>query len=94
MRTWECGFPGPGIRRSGVRGLSPEPQERIVAKVNPGEFMRQVRAEGSKVVWPSLKETRTTAIMVLIMTTLLAIFFFGIDSAFGAVVKWLLSLIG
>ena len=98
MRTWECGFPGPGNRQGGVRGLSPgpsrEPQELIVAKVTPGEFMRQVRAEGSKVVWPSMKETRTTAIMVLIMTTMLAIFFFGIDSAFGAIVKWLLSLLG
>ena len=65
-----------------------------MAKITPGEFMRQVRAEGSKVVWPTMKETRTTAIMVLIMTTMLAIFFFGIDSAFGAIVKWLLSLLG
>ena len=66
----------------------------IVAKVNPGEFIRQVRAEGSKVVWPSMKETRTTAIMVLIMTTLLAFFFFGIDSLFSWIVKSLLSLLG
>ena len=48
-----------------------------MAKVTPGEFIRQVRAEGSKVVWPSMKETRTTAIMVLIMTAMLAVFFFG-----------------
>jgi preprotein translocase subunit SecE len=65
-----------------------------VAKVTPGEYIRQVRAEGSKVVWPSMKETRTTAIMVLIMTTLLALFFLGVDSAFSAIVKWLLSLLG
>ena len=65
-----------------------------VAKVTPGEFIRQVRAEGSKVVWPSMKETRTTAIMVLIMTGMLAIFFFGVDSAFSAIVKFLLGLLG
>ncbi len=65
-----------------------------MARVNPGEFIRQVRAEGAKVVWPSMKETRTTAIMVLIMTTILAIFFFGVDSAFSALVKFLLSLLG
>jgi preprotein translocase subunit SecE len=65
-----------------------------VAKVSPGEFIRQVRTETSKVVWPSRKETITTAIMVLIMTALLAVFFFGIDSAFSAIVKWLLSLLG
>ena len=67
---------------------------RALAKVTPGEFIRQVRAEGSKVVWPSMKETRTTAIMVLIMTTLLAIFFLGVDSAFSAIVQFLLGLLG
>jgi len=65
-----------------------------VAKVNPGEFIRQVRAEGSKVVWPSMKETRTTAMMVLIMTAMLAVFFFVVDSAFKAIVKFLLGLLG
>ena len=65
-----------------------------VAKVSPGEYIRQVRAEGSKVVWPTMKETRTTAIMVLIMTALLAVFFFGIDSALSALVKFLLGLLG
>jgi preprotein translocase subunit SecE len=64
-----------------------------VAKVNPGEFIRQVRAEGAKVVWPSMKETRTTAIMVLIMTSLLAVFFFAIDSGFSAIVQFLLGLL-
>jgi len=65
-----------------------------VAKVTPGEFIRQVRSETAKVSWPTRRETVTTAIMVLIMTTLLAIFFFGIDSFFGAIVKYLLSLLG
>ena len=62
-----------------------------MAKTSPGEFIRQVRAETAKVVWPTRKETVTTAIMVMIMTTLLAVFFFGVDSFFGAIVKFLLS---
>ena len=62
-----------------------------MAKVSPGEFIRQVRSETAKVVWPSRKETVTTAIMVLIMTTLLAIFFFIVDSGFSQIVKFLLS---
>ena len=62
-----------------------------VAKTSPGEFIRQVRAETAKVVWPTRKETVTTAIMVLIMTTLLAIFFFGVDSMFSAIVKFLVG---
>ena len=62
-----------------------------VAKVSPGEFIRQVRAETAKVVWPTRKETVTTAIMVMIMTALLAVFFLGVDSAFSAIVKFLLG---
>ena len=65
-----------------------------MAKVSPGEFIRQVRAEASKVVWPTRKETISTAIMVLIMTTLLALFFFGIDSLFNTIVQFLLSFLG
>lgn len=64
-----------------------------MAKVTPGEFIRQVRSEGSRVTWPSRKETVTTAIMVLIMTTILAIFFFAVDSVFSAIVQFLLDLL-
>jgi preprotein translocase subunit SecE len=65
-----------------------------VAKVNPGEFFRQVRAETAKIVWPTRRETLMTGLMVVIMTTLLAIFFFGVDSAFSAIVQALLGLLG
>ena len=65
-----------------------------MAKVTPGEFIRQVRAETSKVTWPTRKETVTTAIMVMIMTAMLAFFFFGTDTIFGAIVRYLLSLLG
>lgn len=63
-----------------------------MAKTTPIEFMRQVQAETKKVVWPSRKETIMTGVMVMIMTTLLAVFFFGIDKMFDAIVKLLLSL--
>ena len=65
-----------------------------VAKTSPGEFVNQVRNEARKVVWPTRKETVTTAIMVLIMTTLLAIFFLGVDAFFATIVKYLLGLLG
>lgn len=63
-----------------------------MAKINPGEFMRQVQAEARKVVWPTRQETTTTAIFVGIMMLLLALFFLGVDTVFGAIVQWLLSL--
>jgi preprotein translocase subunit SecE len=64
-----------------------------VAKVSPGQFISQVRTEAAKIVWPTRKETVTTAIMVLIMTTLLAVFFFGVDSIFRLIVEGLLKLV-
>jgi preprotein translocase subunit SecE len=64
-----------------------------VAKVSPIEFFRQVRAESAKIVWPTRKQTVSTGIMVVIMTTILGIFFFGVDSGFQAIVKLLLKLV-
>ncbi len=55
-----------------------------MAKVSPGQFIRQVRAETAKVHWPTRKETVATAIMVIFMT----------DAFFSTVVKYLLSLLG
>lgn len=65
---------------------------KSVAKTSPGDFVRQVRQEASKIVWPTGRETMVTAVMVIIMTTLLGLFFFGTDSFFGWVVSMLLSL--
>ena len=65
-----------------------------MSKVTPAQFIAQVRAETAKVSWPTRKETITTAVMVVIMTTLLAVFFFAVDSAFGGLVKFLLGLLG
>jgi len=63
-----------------------------MAKVNPGEFIRQVRSEAGKVVWPTRQETVRTGIFVAIMMTILAVFFLGVDWLFGTVVTWLLTL--
>ena len=63
-----------------------------MAKTSPAEFINQVRAEARKIVWPTGRETVQTTIMVLIMTTLLAVFFLGIDTVFNAIVGWLTSL--
>ena len=64
-----------------------------MARTSPGEFIRQVRAETAKVHWPTRKETIATAIMVLIMTAILAVFFFGVDAFFSTLVRWLLGFL-
>lgn len=63
-----------------------------MAKTSPAEFINQVRAEAKKIVWPTGRETVQTTIMVLIMATVLSLFFFGVDTVFNAIVSWLTSL--
>ncbi|NJC33403.1 preprotein translocase subunit SecE [Sphingomonas jejuensis] len=56
------------------------------------QFVNQVRAETAKVAWPTGQETVRTAILVVIMTAILSVFFFGVDRIFGFIVQQLLSL--
>jgi preprotein translocase subunit SecE len=63
-----------------------------VAKTGPFEFMRQVRQESSKITWPTRRETVMTGVMVMIMTSLLGMFFLGVDSLFDLIVNSLLRL--
>ena len=60
-----------------------------MAKVNPFEFIQQVRSEVSKVTWASRRETMITTGMVLIMAFLAAIFSFLADQ----VLSWGVSMI-
>ena len=50
-----------------------------MARTNPVQFVQQVRAEAAKVVWPTRRETGLTTVMVMIMATLFATFFFFTD---------------
>lgn len=60
-----------------------------MAKTNPFEFMQQVRAEVSKVTWPSRRETMVTTVMVFIMVVISALFFLAADQ----ILSWGVSLI-
>ncbi|MEI9928517.1 MAG: preprotein translocase subunit SecE [Sphingomonas sp.] len=63
-----------------------------MARTSPVEFVRQVQAESRKIVWPSRRETIMTGVMVMIMTSLLGVFFVGIDAIFDTIVRFLLTL--
>ncbi len=63
-----------------------------MAKTSPIEFVKQVQTEARKIVLPTRRETVMTGIMVMIMTTLLGVFFLGIDSIFDFIVNSLLRL--
>jgi preprotein translocase subunit SecE len=63
-----------------------------MAKTNPFDFIQQVRAEGSKVTWPTRKETMITTAMVFIMAVLASIFFVVVDIVLRQGVTLLLGL--
>ncbi len=63
-----------------------------MAKFNPGQFIREVRQEISKVTWPTRKETLVSTGMVFVMVFLAAIFFFLIDQILALGVRQILGL--
>lgn len=65
-----------------------------MAKINPGEFVQQVRREVSRITWPTRKETTVSTVMVFIFVLLAAIFFFFVDFFLARVVKLFLGLGG
>ncbi|MFT3974153.1 MAG: preprotein translocase subunit SecE [Amaricoccus sp.] len=50
-----------------------------MARTNPLQFIQQVRAETAKIVWPTRRETMLTTVMVMVMASIFAIFFFTVD---------------
>jgi len=63
-----------------------------MAKLNPGQFIREVRQEVAKVTWPTRKETTITTTMVFIMVFLAALFFILVDWLLKNGVEILLGL--
>ena len=65
-----------------------------MAKSSPVEFVREVKRETSKVTWPTRRETAVTTVMVVILATIMAIFFLLVDQALSFGVSALLGLGG
>lgn len=59
---------------------------------NPIQFFRQVRSEVSKVVWPTRKETIMSAIAVLVMVSVCALFLFLTDQVLSFAIRLILNL--
>ncbi|MGR3452589.1 preprotein translocase subunit SecE [Pseudooceanicola sp.] len=61
---------------------------------NPVQFINQTRAEIAKVVWPTRREVLLTTVMVFIMATLTAIFFFLVDLLIRTGLQGILGMFG
>lgn len=64
----------------------------MAVAVNPAKFFREVRAEVSKVTWPSRKETLITTGLVFALSGLAALFFFVADQVIGIAVRALFGV--
>ena len=63
-------------------------------KVPPGQFIREVRAEGRKITWPSGRETWITSVMVMIMVLVTTLFFWIVDAGLAYAIQGVLRLAG
>ena len=52
-------------------------------------FFEQVKQEISKVIWPTKRETVSSAIMIFVFSFVFALFFFLVDRFF----MWLMSFV-
>ena len=64
----------------------------MAEKFNPFAFLQQVRAEATKIVWPSRRETTVSTVMVIAMAFLAAILFLLADQVISTVIKLVLGL--
>lgn len=60
--------------------------------MNPAKFIREVRAEVSKVSWPTRKETMISTMMVLMLAAVAALFFLAVDGFFAWGIGQILGL--
>ncbi len=52
-------------------------------------FVQSSRIELRKVVWPNRQETMQVTVVVFVMTLILGLFFWGLDTLLGALTRWL-----
>jgi preprotein translocase subunit SecE len=64
----------------------------MATRTNPLQFIQQVRAEVSKIVWPNRREVLLTTGMVFVMATLTAIFFFFVDLIIRSGLEFILNV--
>tara|TARA_B100000674_G_scaffold77980_1_gene54208 strand:+ start:228 stop:410 length:183 start_codon:yes stop_codon:yes gene_type:complete len=60
--------------------------------MKPIKFLREVKQEGNKIVWPTRKETLITTAMVFVMVVIFSLFFLLVDNIISWVIRSILGL--
>ena len=56
------------------------------------DFLKEVKQEGKKIIWPTRKETLITTAMVLVMVIIFSIFFLLVDNIIAWFIKTLMGI--
>ena len=60
-------------------------------KINPAQFVRQVRQEMQKVTWPEKKDTFISSAIVIILVILFSLFFLVTDQIWSKGLQWIIE---
>ena len=60
-------------------------------KINPAQFVRQVRQEMQKVTWPEKKDTFISSAIVIILVILFSLFFLVTDQIWSKGLRWIIE---
>ncbi len=63
-----------------------------MARLDPAQYVRDVRTEVAKVTWPTRKETLITTGLVLAMSALAAVFFLIVDQLIALAMRGVFGL--
>ena len=60
-------------------------------KINPAQFVRQVRQEMQKVTWPERKDTFISSAIIILLVILFSLFFLVTDQIWSKGLRWIIE---
>jgi len=85
------------VREIKSRSSSPQTKALTRAKTEPGkvksyinkglQFLREVKVELKKVVWPTRKQTLSSTVVVIILTMIIALFLGVVDIGLSSLIR-------
>ena len=73
---------------------APKPSSKPAVRFNLVQYLKDVRAEATRVTWPTRRNTLVTTGAVLAMAALTSVFFFVVDQVIGLGVRELFGIGG
>lgn len=73
---------------------APKTQQKVSLKQRTVKFLREVRAELRKVVWPNREELKANTIAVIVLVVLVAVAVGIVDLTFGEIINVIRGLGG